>query len=96
MASKKSLKDLKEEQKKLSDLIRKKQKETEEKALRKMGESYIKHLTKLGDKDRVNKHISDVGLTADELSVVRENYKKVKAKTSSPTAQMESNSHTYN
>lgn len=87
MASKKkTLDELKAEQKRLSDLIKKKQKETEAKALQKMGEVYIRYLAKMQDSDKVNMLIREVDLSGDELSIVRDRYMKEKKKLSSPTA----------
>lgn len=86
MASKKkTLDELKAEQKRLADLIRVKQKEIEAKALQKMGEGYISYLAKL-DGEKVNKRIKEVNLSSDELSIVKDKYLKEKKKLSSPTA----------
>ena len=77
---KKTLLELKDEQKKLSDLIKQKEKEAESKALVKMGIEYIIYLIENEETLNMKNRISQAGLTEDELNIIREKYSKEKKK----------------
>ena len=84
--ARKSLSELKKEQKMLSDLIREKESEIRNKALKKMGEAYIRTLAKTADVEKAKERIAEAGLTEDEFNYVEDLRVKNKRLTSSPTA----------
>jgi len=91
-AKKKTIAELKEEQKTLADLIRKKEKEAEKNALSKMGMAYIKFLIENETTIDVKSNMDKVNLSEDELEIIRDKYEKAKKQISTPEQTTKENS----